>query len=92
MPSVACLQGPAEPSGNDPEGTPTHPLVMIGLMASDVRMGVRAMRDYCQALGLPYTTPQSRVGANTGRRPEYALKSSKQEGSTQGRLSRVGAQ
>ncbi len=36
-------------------------LVMIGLMAADVRMGARAMRDYCAALGLPYIKPQSRV-------------------------------
>lgn len=39
----------------------TVPLVMIGLMAGDVRIGARAMRDYCQALGLPYSKPESRV-------------------------------
>lgn len=35
--------------------------VMLGLMAGDVRMGVRALRDWCQGLGLPYLLPESRV-------------------------------
>lgn len=28
--------------------------MLLGVMASDVRLAVRALRDYCQALGLPF--------------------------------------
>jgi hypothetical protein len=28
--------------------------VLLGVMASDVRLAVRSLRDYCQALGLPF--------------------------------------
>ncbi|KAF5831636.1 hypothetical protein DUNSADRAFT_12796 [Dunaliella salina] len=35
--------------------------VMFGVMAGSVRIGVRALRDWCQGLGLPYVKPVSRV-------------------------------
>lgn len=34
------------------------------MVASDVRIGVRAFRDWCWGLGLPYIKPQSRVRRN----------------------------
>lgn len=37
------------------------PEVLLGLMASDVRLAVRALRDWCAALGLPLVAPVSRV-------------------------------
>jgi hypothetical protein len=38
-----------------------QPEVLIGVVASDVRLAVRALRDYCAALGLDFVTPESRV-------------------------------
>lgn len=48
-------------AGWDPTGREV-PEVLLGLICSDVRLGVRALRDYCQALGLPFKPPESRVG------------------------------
>jgi hypothetical protein len=41
---------------------------MFGVMAGSVRVGVRALRDWCQGLGLPYVKPVSRV---SGRRVHF---------------------
>lgn len=35
--------------------------VLLGVVAGDIRLGVRAFRDWCWALGLPYVKPESRV-------------------------------
>jgi hypothetical protein len=37
------------------------PDVLMGVVASDSRLGMRALRDWCQALGLPYMQPENRV-------------------------------
>ncbi len=36
--------------------------VLLGVLASDARVAVRALRDWCQALGLPYMVPECKVG------------------------------
>jgi hypothetical protein len=35
--------------------------VLLGVLSSDARVAVRALRDWCQALGLPYVVPQCKV-------------------------------
>lgn len=35
--------------------------VLLGVVASDVRLGLRALRDWCQALQLPYVHPDCKV-------------------------------
>lgn len=35
--------------------------VLVGVLASDIRLAVRSLRDYTLALGTPYLTPESRV-------------------------------
>jgi hypothetical protein len=35
--------------------------VLIGLMASDVKMGMRALRDYCEALDVEFILPEVKV-------------------------------
>ena len=35
--------------------------VLIGLMASDARLAVRALRDWCQELGIEYVVPENKV-------------------------------
>ena len=37
------------------------PALMLGILASDVRLGMRALRDWTQAFGLPMLTPEIRV-------------------------------
>lgn len=36
--------------------------VIVGVTASDARVAVRALRDWCAALGLPYVQPEVRLG------------------------------
>lgn len=47
------------PAGWDPARAPRE--VLLGVVASDVRLALRALRDYSAALGLPAATPESRV-------------------------------
>ena len=53
----SCAQvaaaAPYTPAGWNPEAAEA-PEVLLGVLASDVRLAVRALRDYCQALGLPF--------------------------------------
>jgi hypothetical protein len=42
------------------------PDVLMGVVASDSRLGVRALRDWCEALGLPYLQPENRVSGWMG--------------------------
>jgi hypothetical protein len=44
--------------GWNPAGAPE---VLLGVVASDNRLGLRALRDWCAALGLEYILPDSRV-------------------------------
>jgi hypothetical protein len=41
------------------------PDVLMGVVASDSRLGVRALRDWCEALQLPFLQPENRVRAAT---------------------------
>jgi len=41
------------------------PEVLLGVVASDVRLAVRSLRDYCQALGLPFLVG-GRMGSCVG--------------------------
>ncbi len=42
---------------------PTSPQLIISVLAGDVRMGFRAMRDYCEGMGVAVPTQlQSKVG------------------------------
>eukprot|EP00887_Chlorella_sp_A99_P003136 scaffold9.g3136.t1 len=41
--------------------SPEAPEVLLGVLASDVRLAARALRDYTTALGLPFVPPESRV-------------------------------
>lgn len=40
------------------------PSLMLGVLASDVRLGMRALRDWTQAMGMPALTPEIRVRAS----------------------------
>lgn len=44
---------PHTPAGWNPDAVEV-PEVLLGIVASDVRLAVRSLRDYCQALGLPF--------------------------------------
>jgi len=35
--------------------------ILLGILASDIRLGVRSLRDYCAALGLKFILPTSRI-------------------------------
>lgn len=60
-----CLQvaaaAPYAAAGWNPEAAASSsavPEVLLGVVASDVRLAVRSLRDYCQALGLPFKVGQ----------------------------------
>jgi len=57
---LTAYSQPYIPDGWNPAISKT-PDVLLGIMASDSRLAVRALRDWCQALGLPYAVPDSRV-------------------------------
>ena len=40
--------------------------VIVGVTASDVRLALRALREWCEALGLPYVQPEVRLGPRGG--------------------------
>jgi Domain of unknown function (DUF1824) len=42
------------------------PEVLLGVTASDARLAVRALRDWCSALALPYTPPTCKVPGVAG--------------------------
>lgn len=46
-------------AGWDPAAQPST--LMLGVLSGDVRLAVRALRDYAHALGFEFVTPQSRV-------------------------------
>jgi len=56
---------PSSPSSSDAQASPPASSyggeVLIGVVAGDAKLGVRALRDWCWALGLPYVKPVSRV-------------------------------
>ncbi|GAX81350.1 hypothetical protein CEUSTIGMA_g8781.t1 [Chlamydomonas eustigma] len=49
-------------TSNDAEDTTLRSdLLLLGIMASDVKMAMRGFRDWCQALNLDYVLPENRV-------------------------------
>jgi hypothetical protein len=47
------------------ESTLRSDLLLLGIMASDVRLAMRGFRDWCQALELEYVLPDNRVPGST---------------------------
>ena len=39
--------------------------ILIGILASDIRLAIRSLQEYCAALKLQYVTPENRVGSHT---------------------------
>ena len=50
----------------DSTGADSTAEVLLGVVAGDARTGVRALRDWCGALGVPYAQPECRVQGATG--------------------------
>ncbi|KAL4529992.1 hypothetical protein Ndes2437B_g08479 [Nannochloris sp. 'desiccata'] len=44
-----------------PAGYSLESEILLGVLASDIRLGVRSLRDYCAALGLEFILPTSRI-------------------------------
>ena len=51
-------------AGWDPAAWPAP--LMLGVLSGDVRLAVRALRDYAQALGFAFLMPQSKVDEMCG--------------------------
>ncbi len=56
-------------SSTDAEVMPRD-LLLMGIMASDVKLAMRGFRDYCQALGLEFVVPENRVSPGKTRMSE----------------------
>ena len=41
-------------------------LLLMGIMASDVRLALRGFRDWCDALGVEFVLPENRVSRPVG--------------------------
>jgi hypothetical protein len=54
--TAAAAAGDADPASPPPAD------VIVGVTASDARVAVRALRDWCAALDLPYVQPEVRLG------------------------------
>lgn len=54
-----AVSHPAPTEGWDPSMTP--PEILIGILSSDIRLAVRALRDWTSALSVPFVLPKSRV-------------------------------
>lgn len=63
-PRQAVYSQPWPDAGWAPQ--PSDPDVLIGVVAGDARLAVRALRDWCGALGLPYIQPESKVSVRVG--------------------------
>jgi len=59
----------AEAAAGAQLNAPKQPDVIVGIVASDARMAVRALRDWCAALGLPYVPPDVRLGGRDAPPP-----------------------
>jgi len=46
---------------SEDDGPISSDLLLMGIMASDVRMAMRGFRDWCGALGLEFVIPENRV-------------------------------
>lgn len=56
---LAVLSNPWIDAGWDPASPAKE--VLLGVISSDIRLAMRALRDYTEALNLPLVTPESRV-------------------------------
>ncbi|KAL3153089.1 hypothetical protein ABBQ38_012107 [Trebouxia sp. C0009 RCD-2024] len=54
-----AVSHPAPAEGWDPSIQPSE--VLLGILSSDIRLAVRALRDWTSALHLPFVIPKSRV-------------------------------
>lgn len=57
----AVYTSPNNTCGWNPEAS--QPDVLLGLMASDVRLGLRGLRDWCDALKLDFMLPEVKVSS-----------------------------
>jgi len=64
---MRALGTPHVPAGWDP----AQGGLLLGIVAGDVRIGIRALRDWCQALGLEFAQPEASP-APPGARPPPA--------------------
>ena len=62
---LTAAASPRPAASLNPAASPA-PEVLLGVVASDVRLAMRALRDYCEALGLPFQVPESRVSGGEG--------------------------
>lgn len=46
--------------GTDCEASPSQGVILLGILASDVRYAIRSLRDYCNALNIPFVAPVPR--------------------------------
>ena len=63
LPWQEAASNPWPPAAWDPAAQP--PSLLIGVLSSDVRLAVRALKDCARALGVPFEMPTSRVRAAT---------------------------
>lgn len=54
-----AVSHPAPTEAWDPANNP--PEILLGILSSDIRLAVRALRDWTNALSVPFVTPKSRV-------------------------------
>lgn len=54
-----AVSNPAPSEAWDPTNNP--PEILLGILSSDIRLAVRALRDWTNALSVPFVTPKSRV-------------------------------
>lgn len=47
-------------SGADCESSSSQGVILLGIVASDVRYAIRSLRDYCNALNIPFVAPVPR--------------------------------
>ena len=58
-----AVVNPAPEEGWDPNMQP--PQILLGILASDSRVAMRALHDWTTMLGTPFIAPQSRVSSFT---------------------------
>ena len=56
--ALLCIRRHAAP---DVAWDPADPDLLLGILATDIRLGVRALRDWTQAMEVTFTLPDSRV-------------------------------
>ena len=51
---------PGTSSSSDHQGSSSQGVILLGIVASDVRYAIRSLRDYCNALNIPFVVPVPR--------------------------------